>query len=340
MPNLSSVPDEAHTEPRPAESATPKRRKSRKVSNPTSPPIPAEAADTLPDWPEFIRNSSPGDVERRFAKEAAAILASEPVVANNYACVALLQPERSIGQFELDQIFAALAKSNPDSAKDVLLLLLSPGGGIEPAYQISKVCKTSAKDKFVVCIPRQAKSAATLIALGADEIHMSLLGHLGPIDPQVQGLPALGVSQALETLAVLVERHPGSANMFATYLQNSVRIEQIGYYERICESAVQYAERLLSSKSALPKPAAEIARELVHEYKDHGFVIDLAEAMEHLGDTWIKVATPEVMAAERLYRLFERVNLFLGFYKSKVLWIAGSVSEGIFIFDRPKTRGA
>ena len=107
------------------------------------------------------------------------------------------------------------------------------GGVIEPAYQISKLCKAFAREKFVVVIPRQAKSAATLIAIGADEIHMSILGQLGPIDPQLGGLPALGVAQALERIANLSERFPGSAEMFAKYLQQALTVEQIGYCDRI-----------------------------------------------------------------------------------------------------------
>ena len=95
---------------------------------------------------------------------------------------------------------------------------------------------------------------------------------------------------------------------------------------------------MLAGKS-LPKLAAEIAHELVYAYKDHGFVIDLDEATEHLGDTWIKTGTHEVLAGERIYRLFEVVNLFLNLHRSKKLWVAGSFEEGIFVFDVAK-RGA
>jgi len=39
-----------------------------------------------------------------------------------------------------------------------------------------------------VVVPRTAKSAATLLAIGADEIHMGPLGQLGAgIDPQMAG---------------------------------------------------------------------------------------------------------------------------------------------------------
>ena len=98
-----------------------------------------------------------------------------------------------------------------------MLLLLSRGGSIEPAYQISKLCKSFASSRFIAVVPRHAKSAATLIALGADQIHMGPLGQLGPIDPQIDGLPALGVSQALKTLASVAQEFPGSAEMFSIH---------------------------------------------------------------------------------------------------------------------------
>ena len=142
-----------------------------------------------------------------------------------------------------------------------------------------------------------------------------LLGHLGPIDPQLDGLPALGVSQALETLAQLAQTYPGSSEMFARFLRMAIRVEHIGYSERICKSAVQYADRLLQTKQSesLPKPAGHIAHDLVHEYKDHGFVIDYEEARSHLGDAWIRTDTPELALAEEVYTFYEQANLFLQF---------------------------
>ena len=66
--------------------------------------------------------------------------------------------------------------------------------------------------------------------------------------------------------------------MFARYLRMAVAVEQIGYCDRISESALQYAERLLSTKLDLCASASVIARRLVYEFKDHGFVIDIGEA--------------------------------------------------------------
>jgi hypothetical protein len=150
---------------------------------------------------------------------------------------------------------------------------------------------------------------------------MSILGQLGPIDPQLGGLPALGVAQALERIAGLSQKFPGSADMFAKYLQQALTVEQIGYCDRIAQSAEQYAQRLLKLKGLGDEEVGEIAKELVHDYKDHGFVIDLTEAREHLGDSWVKDSTPEVAACEEIYRLFTEVNSWLGYIKKKVLVI-------------------
>lgn len=286
-------------------------------------------------WPEFIKTSSEADIQSRFSQEAKAIM-KEASSLGSYCYLGLLDPERSISSFDSDLLYAALKDVNSQREKDILLFILSPGGSIEPAYQISKLCRAFAKERFIVAVPREAKSAATLLALGADEIHMGPLSQLGPIDPQLGGLPALGVVQALETLASLSEKHPGSAEMFARYLRMALTVEQIGYCERISESAVQYAERLLATKPHLASIASQVARELVYEYKNHRFVIDATEAQAHLGAEWIRTETRELEVAERIYNLYDEVNLFLGIFRSKRLLVVGRLDSGVMIFDKPE----
>lgn len=232
---------------------------------------------------EFLSHAGDQEIRTRITPELSDLANQNSSKLSEYSLLCLFQPDDSITPFELDQLFDALSNSKPRE-KNILLILVSPGGSIEPTYQISKLCKAYAKEKFLTAVPRRAKSAATLIALGSDEIHMGPLGQLGPIDPQLGGLPALGVTQALETIATLSEKHPGSSEMFARYLRLALTVEQIGYCDRVSESAAQYAERLLSTKSTLKQKASGIARQLVYEYKDHGFVIDLDEAQGHLGN--------------------------------------------------------
>lgn len=183
----------------------------------------------------------------------------------------------------------------------------------------------------MVAVPRQAKSAATLLSLGGDEIHMGPLGQLGPIDPQLAGLPARGVTQALQTIASLSQHYPSSADLFASYLRMALTVEHIGYCDRVCESAVQYAERLLSTKSSLTANGSVSAKQLVYEYKDDGFEIDLDEAQGHLGNNWVKTGTSELAFVEEVYRYFDRVNLLLGLRQSKRLLVIGNLDAPLLI---------
>ena len=64
------------------------------------------------------------------------------------------------------------------------LILHSPGGDGTVVETFVSLCRTHCK-RFRVIIPTEAKSAATLIALGADEIVMGPPSEIGPIDAQV-----------------------------------------------------------------------------------------------------------------------------------------------------------
>lgn len=74
---------------------------------------------------------------------------------------------------------------NSDNAKGVSLLLDSPGGDGLAAERIIQICRNYSRGDFEVIVPARAKSAATMVCLGADQILMSPTSELGPIDPQV-----------------------------------------------------------------------------------------------------------------------------------------------------------
>ena len=73
---------------------------------------------------------------------------------------------------------AALAKNGVD-----LFIHSNGGSGTAPWRIVSLIRQYT--DNFAVLVPHRAFSAATLIALGADEIIMHKMGCLGPIDPSV-----------------------------------------------------------------------------------------------------------------------------------------------------------
>lgn len=73
-----------------------------------------------------------------------------------------------------------------DLKEGFILFLSSPGGSGLAAERIIKVCREhSGKIGYQVIIPGKAKSAATMICLGANKIIMGNTSEVGPIDPQI-----------------------------------------------------------------------------------------------------------------------------------------------------------
>src|SRR5581483_4118572 len=65
------------------------------------------------------------------------------------------------------------------------LLLYSRGGAIDIPWRLARIF-SQVSDSWNVLIPFRANSAATLLALGAEQIILGRLGELGPIDPTLQ----------------------------------------------------------------------------------------------------------------------------------------------------------
>ena len=81
-----------------------------------------------------------------------------------------------------------LAIVPPPKIKILDLYLYSIGGMIEAPWRIVAMLREFCK-KLGVIIPYKAYSAATLIAMGSDEILMGRKGELSPIDPSLMTLP-------------------------------------------------------------------------------------------------------------------------------------------------------
>ncbi len=230
-----------------------------------------------------------------------------------------------------DRIYQAITALK-DKEKSLLLILLSNGGEPGAAYLIGQLCRESSNGRFVVVVPRYAKSAATLLASAANEIHMGSLSELGPIDLQINGMPALALKYSIEHIASLVSKMPKSAQMFARYLEYSVEPIQIGYYERAAESVAQYAERLLNShKDTLSGNPADIAKKLVNEYKDHGFVIDKTEAKSIFGEGTVKTNTEEYKLGNEIYGILSRVERIAGYLNYRFYFIGSFDSDPMLI---------
>jgi len=88
---------------------------------------------------------------------------------------------------DIEQLRRLLKKIEPQAP--ITLLLNSPGGEIGAAEKMARLLLETRSDSpgaFEVVVPDYAKSVATLVALGADRIVMSVLSELGQIDPHIR----------------------------------------------------------------------------------------------------------------------------------------------------------
>jgi hypothetical protein len=69
--------------------------------------------------------------------------------------------------------------------QDLHLLLDTPGGDGETAVRMVRAMQARCQE-LTVLVPNQAKSAGTILVLGAHHIYMGPASDLGPVDPQFQ----------------------------------------------------------------------------------------------------------------------------------------------------------
>jgi ATP-dependent protease ClpP protease subunit len=103
--------------------------------------------------------------------------------------------------------FADVLKS-VSGAEQINIILHSPGGDGTIVEKMVDMCRSHLSGnntKLRVIVPNIAKSAATVLALGADSILMGYCSELGPIDPQVP-ISVSGVTQWVSALAFVQAR--------------------------------------------------------------------------------------------------------------------------------------
>src|SRR5262249_36829629 len=73
-----------------------------------------------------------------------------------------------------------------DLSKGLVLMISSPGGDALAAERIVNICRAySGTNDYWALVPGRAKSAATIICIGASKIIMAPTSELGPVDPQI-----------------------------------------------------------------------------------------------------------------------------------------------------------
>jgi len=198
---------------------------------------------------------------------------------------------------------------------EIDLWLDSGGGNIDAAYKLVMAIRHYAA-VFRVVIPDYAKSAATLLAIGADEIVMGPASELGPLDAQLPHpereditISALDMVNAMDHLAQvgmsIVLRGGASAARLTNLPRKEIFPSMLGFSAQMLSPLVtkldpmlihqaknqlgvvkDYCDRLLRPHIVKNrenydkvKLLKDLPRKLTSEYKTHSFVITSDEAI-------------------------------------------------------------
>ncbi|MCR8559282.1 hypothetical protein KXD93_16615 [Mucilaginibacter sp. BJC16-A38] len=91
------------------------------------------------------------------------------------------------------------------SVREIDIIIHSPGGSPDATERIVSVLRNKF-DKVHFLIPHSAYSAATMLALSGDSITLHPSATLGPIDPQLNGIPARSIIRGFENVKEAIKR--------------------------------------------------------------------------------------------------------------------------------------
>jgi hypothetical protein len=170
----------------------------------------------------------------------------------------------------------------------IYLLIKSDGGDGQASLRIVHVLRQFA-GQLIALIPLECASAATMMALGADEIRMGPLAYLTAIDTSIRHSMSpvdpenrrVSVSQDELTRVVnLWKSHvegPSSANAYSSLFQY-VHPLVIGAVDRSSSLSIKLCREILSYHLADNEKAEQISRQLNSDYPSHSYPITLREA--------------------------------------------------------------
>jgi hypothetical protein len=169
----------------------------------------------------------------------------------------------------------------------IYLFIKSNGGNGKASLRIVNLLRQHTK-KLVVIIQAECASAATMLALGADEIQMGPLAYLSPVDTSIvhdlspvdKNNDSVSVSQdELSRVLKLWNKEHGQNNPYQE-LYRHIHPLVFGAVDRASSLSIKLCTDILSFHMSDNKQAEEISRRLNADYPSHGYPIMLGEAQK------------------------------------------------------------
>ncbi len=220
---------------------------------------------------------------------------------------------------------------SPDS--DMHLLINSPGGVGEVAIRLVRSAQSRCRELTII-VPDQAKSAATLLAVGAHYIIMAPASDLGPVDPQLvherEWVAAKDIIAAVEDAIQRVEESPETYPIHAALLGNvtAIMVQQARSALGSTEDMLREALRSNPDRSIhdVQRLLDSLQGPLIEAPQSHAALFGREDAVS--AGLPVKLAAPDSAEWRMLWRLWTKYFV-LG--TSKSIYESSSASQ---VFDR------
>jgi Serine dehydrogenase proteinase len=226
-----------------------------------------------------------------------------------------------------------------DLAKGLALMINSLGGDTLAAERIVNICRAySGTGEYWALVPGRAKSAATIICMGASKIIMAPPSELGPVDPQIireedgqtKWFSAFSLVTGYKTLFNDAVGTKGNVEPFVQQLAH-YDIRDINTWQGFIDVSKDIAIKILASGMMAGTDPSEIERK-IKVFLDpsagtqhHGRAIYASEAKAcGLAIEEMQVKSPHWDA---VYELYYRSDLYVN---TRVAKIVESQSEAFY----------
>jgi hypothetical protein len=156
-----------------------------------------------------------------------------------------------------------------DRSAGLDLLLHTPGGETAATESLVDYLRSMFGTNVRAIVPQIAMSAGTMIALACREVVMGKHSSLGPIDPQLGGIPAHGVVEEFRRAANEIAANPGRIPIWQPIIAK-YRPTLIGECEKAIEWSAEMVTDWLTSGMFCDDPDRDAkAAKIVEELGDH-----------------------------------------------------------------------
>jgi hypothetical protein len=161
------------------------------------------------------------------------------------------------------------AVHNLDRSRGLDLLLHTPGGEMAATESLVDYLRSMFGTDIRAIVPQLAMSAGTMIALSCKSVLMGKESSLGPIDPQINGMPAHGVLEEFQRARKEITRNPKTIPVWQPIIAK-YSPTLIGECEKATSWAAEIVKSWLMTGMLSGDPEAEAkAQKIVVGLSDH-----------------------------------------------------------------------